>query len=155
MKGQCITMKRVPDRKKLRREYLRKTIIGHVKGNSGIVLFMVSFGITTFFVIAAIVLALFAVIYESSTCLLLALASALIAVPCGLLAKWGWKLIDGLDDAKHTLYVPPATPDRLPAEEILVRGSIEPHAPQETLLRATVQSEETKAEELLRSSTPK
>jgi hypothetical protein len=48
--------------------------------------------------------------------------------------------------------IPPITPDTLPADEILLRGAQEPSAPNETLLRAGVKSEETKAEELLRSS---
>jgi hypothetical protein len=49
-------------------------------------------------------------------------------------------------------YVPPVTPSTLPAEEILVRGAQEPSAPNEILLRATVKADETKADELLRSS---
>jgi hypothetical protein len=40
----------------------------------------------------------------------------------------------------------------LPAQQILVRGAAEPSAPNETLLRAGVKGEETKAEELLRNS---
>jgi hypothetical protein len=42
------------------------------------------------------------------------------------------------------------TPMDLPAERVLVRGAAEPSAPSETLLRATVMGDETKAEELLR-----
>jgi hypothetical protein len=49
------------------------------------------------------------------------------------------------------LYVPPLTPDILPADEILVRGSEElPVAQSEVLLRAAQQGQETPKEELLR-----
>ena len=48
--------------------------------------------------------------------------------------------------------VPPVTSSTLPAEEVLVRSAMEPTAPSEILLRATVKGEETKAQELLRAA---
>jgi hypothetical protein len=47
-------------------------------------------------------------------------------------------------------HVPPVPLNSLPIEEILIRGAAEPSATGETLLRAGVKGEETKAEELLR-----
>ncbi len=53
--------------------------------------------------------------------------------------------------AKSNPYVPPVTPDTLPADEILVRGSEEPPVAQsEVLLRAAHRGKETPKEEWLR-----
>jgi hypothetical protein len=50
-------------------------------------------------------------------------------------------------------YVPPVTPNTLPADEILVRSSTLSEVPQsEILLRATHATQETPPEELLRVS---
>ena len=51
---------------------------------------------------------------------------------------------------KRVSYIPPVTPDTLPADEILVRGSAVPRVTQsEVLLRAAKESE-TPKEDLLR-----
>jgi hypothetical protein len=49
-------------------------------------------------------------------------------------------------------YDPPVNPDTLTADEILVRGSAEPAAQSEVLLRAVQTGQETAAEELLRAN---
>jgi hypothetical protein len=49
-------------------------------------------------------------------------------------------------------YVPPVTPDTLPATEILMRGSEAPTLQSEVLLRGAQKGEETPKEELLRVS---
>ncbi|HZT43847.1 MAG TPA: hypothetical protein VFA07_16895 [Chthonomonadaceae bacterium] len=56
-------------------------------------------------------------------------------------------------EAKQLPYVPPVTPDTLPAEEVLVRGSEEPTQEQcNVLLRSADGSTGTGEQELLRSS---
>jgi hypothetical protein len=47
-------------------------------------------------------------------------------------------------------YVPPVTPDTLPADEILVRGSEEPVAVQSEVLLRSAQGQDTPKEELLK-----
>lgn len=55
--------------------------------------------------------------------------------------------------AKQLPYVPPVTADTLPAEEVLVRGSVEPTQEQgKVLLRGTGSSTDTEVQELLRGS---
>jgi hypothetical protein len=145
-------MNPLPDRKKLRRDYLRKRALAEAKGNGGILVFMIASVVATLSVIGALVFALASLFFDASECLTNAVMLAGIAVVSGPLAKWGWGLIHCIDDVKRLVYVPPIKPSTLPAEEILVRGAGEPTAPTETLLRATVKGEEPRAEELLRST---
>jgi len=82
------------------------------------------------------------------------LAPFFFAVPYYLMRD-GERVVTDLEaKARNMPYVPPVSLDTLSAAEVLVRGAQEPSAPSETLLRATVKGEETKPEELLRSSTP-
>jgi hypothetical protein len=56
-----------------------------------------------------------------------------------------------MNEAKSLPYIPPVTPDTLPPDEILVRGSEEPPVAQsEVLLRAAKATQEAAKEELLR-----
>jgi hypothetical protein len=61
-------------------------------------------------------------------------------------------LVQKADEAATLPYIPPVTPDTLPAEEMLVRGSEEPQAGSETLVRPSTATRETPAEQLLRST---
>ncbi len=54
--------------------------------------------------------------------------------------------------AKQIPYVPPVTPDTLPADEILVRGSKEPPIAQSAVLLRAAKEQETPKKELLRIS---
>jgi hypothetical protein len=54
--------------------------------------------------------------------------------------------------AQQITYFPPVQRSTLPTNEVQVRGTAEPSAPSATLLRTTVNSEETQAEKLLRSA---
>jgi hypothetical protein len=58
-----------------------------------------------------------------------------------------------LKDASAVLYVPPVAEQlaALPAEEILVRGSDQPAASPDELVRASASTEETPTSELLRA----
>lgn len=51
------------------------------------------------------------------------------------------------------VYIPPVTPDTLPSEEVLVRGSEQPYQAQsEMLVRPATQEQESPAGQLLRVS---
>ena len=63
-----------------------------------------------------------------------------------------WSELKETHATANDSYVPPVSLSNLPAEEILVRGAEEPTAPSEVLLRAAGKGEESKAEQLLRSS---
>src|SRR5579862_6968651 len=64
------------------------------------------------------------------------------------------RMIERAEKAARMPYIPSVAPSEFPAEEVFVRGSIEPDAAHETLLRAAQGDEETKPEELLRSHLP-
>ena len=145
-------MNRVPDRKRLRREYLRKQVLGHGKGGFGVLFYVLGSLLCPVSGCIAVLLLLGATLMLSPWCLITALAFAGMAVATWKLASCAWRLLDGFEDAARTPYVPPVTTSTLPVEEVLVRGAAEPSTPSETLLRAAGTGEETKAEELLRSS---
>ncbi len=143
-------MNPLPDRKKLRREYLLK------KGTVCIQ--------TVWYSLVAALAFMLAIGYclcYLGYCLYSAAPPSIRLVLLPLFVFAVGKSIYTLYDvwkeeyAKSTMgitYVPPVIPSILPDEEILVRGAAQPSAPSETLLRAGVKEEETKAEELLRST---
>jgi hypothetical protein len=127
-------MKQVPDRKKLRRDYLTKRR-------------MVVLGVTEVIFLAVGFLYLVWTARHNGA----GIAALLIL---GLIVDLGAFLIGS--EAKHNYnevrgtYVPPVMPETLPTDEILVRGSEEPPvAHSEVLLRAATGAE-TPKEELLR-----
>jgi hypothetical protein len=129
-------MKQVPDRKKLRQEYLWKRR-AHYAAMSGAYVAILMVGCVAFLLPQRVpwTIGLPAVIFLA------------------LFTGRQWGMIQQIrHKAKQVPYVPPVTPSTLPAEEILVRGASEPSAPSDTLLRAGVKGEEAKVEELLRSS---
>ena len=133
-------MKRVPNRKKLRREYLRKKggLLSLICGQ--VVIYLALF---TGFVLTRHGNELL------HDVLMVTLFLNMIAnlYLTGFMKRTKQKL-------KQLPYVPPVTSATLPADEVLVRGSIEPEAPQETLLRAAQGDEQSKPDELLRSHLP-
>jgi hypothetical protein len=135
-------MNRVPDRKKLRQEYLRKQAWVSTRLTLSCfssLLFVMLFGICTMFALFGGTWAAY-VIFGT------------LAFGCVYVMRVIIRETDRAVKDYDIPYVPPVTPSTLPAEEVLVRGAEEPNAPQETLLRATVKGEDTKTEELLRSS---
>lgn len=140
-------MDRVPDRKKLRRDYLRKKRL-------------ISVGLGTGFTASAM-LAIWGILsvrravttYPGS---LLHDPLALIAV-CFMALVWlccsgifGYATVRIRKVVPELAYVPPVTTENLPAEEVLVRGSEEPPVAQrEVLLRAST-GVDTPKEQLLR-----
>jgi hypothetical protein len=154
-------MNPVPDRKKLRRAYLSKKGKAYAKAAVLSILFVPT-------------IALCCALWSLAWGFTHAYASRIVDVPswlglfvrviaagslivgtvvCSVLCRALWRTIDAAhNEAKRIPWVPSVTPSTLPAEEILVRGAAEPSAPNETLLRAGVKGEATKAEQLLRSS---
>ena len=131
-------MSRAPDRKKLRREYLRKKATGYLMSRMSVAL-----------PVMAIVAIVTSAIYEEqhitgAVAVIFIAASALMV---GLIAL---KMSGHAELASRAPYVPPVTPSILPAEEILVRSAEQPDAPQEALLRPTQAHEETAPTQLLR-----
>jgi hypothetical protein len=125
-------MKQVPDRMRLRREYLKQR-------NVEVLRVAVDVGF-----LCAIIFLLFH-------------GNKRIVPIYGMLGVITVRLVTrGVRRAqaiKQIPYVPPVTPDALPADEILVRGSVEPPIEQsEMLLRGAQKGEETPQEELLRVS---
>jgi hypothetical protein len=146
-------MKQAPDRKKLRREYLKKK--ANAYGDAAIYAIM----FTPTFMLAvgcALSLVMWLIwppeVWENRTTdLALSIIGALLCGPASWYCRKRMKESEQL--AAKVPYVPPVTPDTLPADEILVRGSEEPPVVQsEVLLRAAKAGQETPQEELLRVS---
>lgn len=149
---------RVPNRRKLRQEYLKKKAKAYSKSAFfGLVLLpfascSVLFGVIAVVVLIGLMYALFSGRLVSSVVPLLFVGLA-IGFVLWIVTWMFWVFLrDELEEARIIPYVPPVTVETLPAEEVLVRGAEEPAAIRETLLRATTGTEETKAEELLRSA---
>jgi hypothetical protein len=149
-------MKQVPDRKRLRREYLRQKTVGHSQEAAGAILYYPALIGCLLFGMISIGLMLVGLSGGVGhpdpastigwTCICVGLSAGF-----GLMARQAIRLMDKGRAATRIPYVPPVTPDTLPADEILVRGAEEPLIAQnEVLLRAARQGQETPKEELLR-----
>jgi hypothetical protein len=158
-------MNPVPDRKKLRREYLPKDVakprdvvkatwqvVGGAWARSAAGLSIAlcagaAAGLSIVLWVGA-ALPLFVGIMKGRW-----LIGVVGAFGCLLLAPVFHALAkQGVRIANETVTWQSADTSTLPAEEILVRGAAEPSAPSETLLRAGVKDEEARTEELLRST---
>ncbi len=150
----------MPDRKRLRREYLRNQFYGVLKY---LALSVVSVAFLTVTVWMAFKATYF---YQYAKALTDPVASPHIELPytiafvCAGIAGVAGSLTfaigrlvpRALNDLGRT-YVPPVTPDTLPAEEILVRAAdVPPVVQSDVLLRAAQRRQETTKEELLRMS---
>ena len=135
-------MSKMPDRKSLRREYLRQK--GEVYGEGAI--YAVLF-------VPALLIAVFAVV-----CGVTGLGggnnifTGLIGVAMfGSISAYCWlQMRDARRRTDAVPYAPPIQPDTLPAEEILVRAADEPPVVQSEVLLRAAQEHETPKEELLR-----
>ncbi len=125
-------------RKHLRREYLRKK--GHAYA-----LFTLNGALLLPFLVLACASFILSFVWVGLPGIYLSALFAWCTYSC-------WRGIqDGMNEAKSLPYIPPVTPDTLPPDEILVRGSEEPPVAQsEVLLRAAKATQEAAKEELLR-----
>ena len=138
-------MSRIQDRKKQRREYLRKKGVAYTK-MSLTTLLMLSCAYCAFF--SFIALLVFG--YQWQAFVLSASLSVIFAGGC-------WRSVRAVRlahrTAKQLPYVPPVISATLPAEEVLLRGSDALTQEQsQVLLRGTQNTEEADGQELLRSS---
>jgi hypothetical protein len=138
----------LPDRRKQRREYLRKKAGAYTRSLGGSLLLLC-------FYIAAFVCIFYTCIYlmygVKSFTLLFAFLSCLCGYGC-------WKLTQFVEKAAQAEaeipFVPSVSTDTLSAEEVLVRGAQEPIAEQRAmLLRAAEESADAPSKELLRATT--
>ena len=151
-------MNRARDRRKLRREYVRQKTISSVLRSMGSALispafaFCVSLGLCLFVPISK------GQLFGQSkpvSLLIGAGVGAVIGFVFWLVTRAGERAIQKGQELAPRTVIPRFDPASLPADEVLVRGASAPAAPNETMLRATVHSEEeAKSEELLRSHLP-
>lgn len=145
-------MRPVPDRKKQRREYLKK------KGKAYSALSLLSFVSLFMFLVMLFCGLLGFAFLGNAFNMRLAPAILCSVVSFGVVAAAAYARKGIQRDIEHTIhdlaktrFVPPVTADTLPAEEVLVRGAEAPTATRETLLRPIRATQEAKTEELLRS----
>jgi hypothetical protein len=129
---------RISDCQQLRREYLRKKTV-----DWSIRLFMV------FLLLGVSAVGGFLLIQESLGTLLLFLVGS------GYVGSKLWGLSGEAEAESNAMsYVPPVTPETLPAEEVLVRGSQEPtEVLSRMLLKAAGENAHVPKEQLLRAAT--
>jgi hypothetical protein len=146
-------MNPVPDRKRLRRAYLRRKGAAYARIAVGLTTLMLM--ILTFSAVVNYVC--YVIGGEPVRSYLTYLHWVYIGLPfmCAMILLV-WRsvatMLKGVESVMSLPHLRSVTPSTLPAEEILVRGATEPSARNETLLRAGVKGEETKVEELLRIS---
>jgi ABC-type uncharacterized transport system permease subunit len=150
-------MNKVTERKRRRREYLRKKV-AHLTGmgvsGSAFLASSMAFLGCTFITVMVLILTLRANPEDRIpgwTELQIGLLTMLLS---GLSAFAFWRLTARLKrNVRQLAFVAPVTPNTLPADEILVRGAEQPTVQQsEVLLRAAQAGQETAKEELLRVS---
>ena len=137
-------MKQVPDRKKLRREYLKK------KRNAAFALSALN--------ILAVLSGMGAILCWAMVIWFYWSGGRALAVALGVIMfsfMFMLAIVRGLRKGVRRIssnipYVPPFTPDTLPADEILVRGSEEPPTAQREVLLRAAKAVETSEDELLR-----
>ena len=147
--------RRIPDRKAQRREYLKKKGKAYTLQTIGNLIFVPSMTVVVgcllvyvFYSYMFYVAMEWNIRYDEST----RLWFLKIGAAAGVMAFASWRILRTGERIAQVAYVPRVASVNLSAEEVLVRGSAEPSAPSETLLRAMAKAEETTAEELLRSS---
>jgi hypothetical protein len=153
-------MSKVPDRKKLRREYLRQKRAAYVRLVGTVSACTVGSVAFLLLSVGALLLLLTLVFddghgryepYPLSVALGWTAPFWLTAIVSGIVGRIMWRKAMGHRQTLTRLsYVPPVTSDTLAANEILVRAAEKPVAQSEVLLRAAQQANETPKEELLR-----
>ncbi len=155
-------MKQVPDRKKLRREYVtRKSKEYAVAGalGTGIIPALIGLMICT----AGLVFPIYWMCYpmqpdapDRTTTVVIFIGGVLGVLYFGCFTWLCWRgMKQSIQSARELPYIPPVTAGTLPADEILIRGSEEPPVAQsEVLLRAAQPEQNVQAEALLRATEP-
>ena len=151
---------RIPDRQLLRREYLKKkaavaskSIGGHLVFAGGMIFTVMCVAAAILCTFAALIAALGAPAYWPY-CAGGALVLALFAFIGSRTVRAMDRYVEAVRGEADISYVPPVTPDTLPAEEVLMRGA---ERPQEdtVLLRPSTDSVHVPDDELLRAAVDK
>jgi hypothetical protein len=143
-------MKRVPNRTRLRREYLRKKGKQCLYVSVGVVTVLCGYGLLC--VMRQPILDNVRAHPDLRTILGAISTVGFVLGIYFLLAREAIKFVQAAQSMEIT-YVPPVTADTLSAEDVLVRGAQQPPVVQsEVLLRATHTEPKTPAAELLRES---
>jgi hypothetical protein len=147
-------MNKAPDRKKLRREYLKRKASAYTRMAVGGTLFVPFVFAACLFAAFTLVIIAFGIEERRPEYLFATLVVGAITAFLTWLAHASRQTLRRGRMQSQIPYVPPVTPNTLPADEILVRAAEEPLAAQsEVLLRAAKgQGHETAKEELLRVS---
>lgn len=140
-------MNPVPDRKKLRREYLKRKAKAYAN-LAGTILILAA----TLYTIFDALLKPGHLSHFLSRGMGFAVCMAMVLILSASLARGVRSALSIAKGIQHIPYIPPLDADTLPAQELLVRGAEEPAATREALLRATTEAPETKSEQLLRSA---
>src|SRR5260221_1373656 len=146
------------DRKKQRREYLAKKVGGFGKGYS-VALASIIMAATTGLIVYVSLWCFhisgsgYISIKERILYVMGGIGALIAAFFMGCLTlKSGHFARSQVSTTTLLPYIPPVTPNTLPAEEVLIRGSQEPNREQNiVLLRAAEESSESPANELLRA----
>ena len=148
---------RIPDRKQLRQEYLRRRTAAAAKSIGGHLLFVCGFVFTLLCATATVILILAAIIctvFAPEYWLSCAVGALVLAISTAAGGHSVWEMDQFVDRARQEAdipYVPPVAPNTLPAEEVLVRGAQKP-SEEILLLRAAAGIKEAPVEELLRAT---
>ncbi len=140
---------RVPDRMRQRREYLLRK--GTAQARLVTVKVIVGMVVVILFAGCAIANLIIGSVPQGDRGYVFAMLAALAFSGCYFLMAHSERLLHVMErEVKSIPYVPPVTPDTLPAAEVLVRGAEPPTVTSETLLRAGLANVDTAPEQLLR-----
>jgi hypothetical protein len=146
---------RIPDRKKLRRDYVERKAGAYASGMVCSVMFVPCTLVAATFLVAAIGLfgcAIFHGLREEDFASYIWGAMGSV-VGAGVFGVYARIFCVGIQEARKSArvpYVPPASAHTLPAEEVLVRASDAPLIVHSEVLLRAAQGQETPQEELLR-----
>jgi hypothetical protein len=150
---------RAPDRKKLRRDYLKQRVRAYAGAILCTWLFVPALLVTLGLAMAAVSILIASgsdnpIGYGLGVIIfgILACCSAAAGLFAWSLWQEGIRFIKV--EAALVPYAPPVNPDTMPAEEVLVRGSDEPPVAQSEILMRAADGAETPPEELLRVIDP-
>jgi hypothetical protein len=148
-------MKRAPDRKRLRRDYVTGRLRGALIETAGYCLFHLAL---VFALIATdmLVVSLVGAYERMAHWFLFAFLATVVTAGLSALTFWCSSRLHGAGvTLLHAPYVPPVTLENLPVAEVLVRSSEQPPTAQSDVLLRAANGQETLKEELLRVTAEK
>src|SRR5579859_2959565 len=116
-------MKRVPDRRRQRREYLRKKGQAYTRVTFGLVFLILLSLVLAFVAFGTLNTLIIAVCYYRGEIKCVYLGVALIIMSALLVRQSARTLRKGAEEVRSLPYLPPVNASTLPADEVLVRGA--------------------------------